>query len=235
MQGAYNSALVAQGAFSAYWTEDLRAVGGWPDAIGEDIVLTWTMMDSRGIVAVRAAGARRHHRARPDPAVHDAALPLGPRDVRGHQRQAAVATAASAGEGRRRHRLPGPVPGHRLRVLLDPRRDPVPVRLPADLLVVVDARCCRSRCSSTGCCADGRSCTCFRPLPRASRARPPRVLRLPARSTRRWPSPLRCAATPSTCRAARAAGSNGQGWIPAPMVLPSQASSHGRSGRTSRR
>ena len=42
MQSAYNSALVAQGAFSAYWTEDLRAVGGWPDAIGEDIVLTWT-------------------------------------------------------------------------------------------------------------------------------------------------------------------------------------------------
>ena len=50
MQAAYNSALVAQGAFSAYWTEDVRAVGGWPDAIGEDIVLTWTMMDRRGIV-----------------------------------------------------------------------------------------------------------------------------------------------------------------------------------------
>ena len=49
MQAAYNSALVAQGAFSAYWTEDLRAVGGWPDAIGEDIVLTWTLMESRGI------------------------------------------------------------------------------------------------------------------------------------------------------------------------------------------
>ena len=45
MQSAYNSALVAQGAFSAYWTEDLRAVGGWPDAIGEDIVLTWTLLD----------------------------------------------------------------------------------------------------------------------------------------------------------------------------------------------
>ena len=49
-QAAYNSALVAQGAFSAYWSEDLRAVGGWPDAIGEDIVLTWTLMLSRGIV-----------------------------------------------------------------------------------------------------------------------------------------------------------------------------------------
>jgi biofilm PGA synthesis N-glycosyltransferase PgaC len=50
MQAAYNSALVAQGAFSAYWTKDVQAVGGWPDAIGEDIVLTWTMMGQRGIV-----------------------------------------------------------------------------------------------------------------------------------------------------------------------------------------
>ena len=50
MQAAYNTALVAQGAFSGYWTSDLRAVGGWPDAIGEDIVLTWTMLASRGIV-----------------------------------------------------------------------------------------------------------------------------------------------------------------------------------------
>jgi biofilm PGA synthesis N-glycosyltransferase PgaC len=50
MQSAYDTTLVAQGAFSAYWTDDLRTVGGWPDAIGEDIVLTWTMMASRGIV-----------------------------------------------------------------------------------------------------------------------------------------------------------------------------------------
>jgi biofilm PGA synthesis N-glycosyltransferase PgaC len=50
LQAAYNSTLVAQGAFSAYWTEDIRAVGGWPDAIGEDIVLTWTLMLDRGIV-----------------------------------------------------------------------------------------------------------------------------------------------------------------------------------------
>jgi biofilm PGA synthesis N-glycosyltransferase PgaC len=41
---------VAQGAFSAYWTDDLNAVGGWPDAIGEDIVLTWTLLSSRGMV-----------------------------------------------------------------------------------------------------------------------------------------------------------------------------------------
>jgi biofilm PGA synthesis N-glycosyltransferase PgaC len=50
MQGAYHSALVAQGAFSAYWVVDVRAVGGWPDAIAEDIVLTWTMLLSRGVV-----------------------------------------------------------------------------------------------------------------------------------------------------------------------------------------
>jgi poly-beta-1,6-N-acetyl-D-glucosamine synthase len=50
MQATYNSALVAQGAFSAYWTDDIRAVGGWPDAIGEDIVLTWSLMDRLGLV-----------------------------------------------------------------------------------------------------------------------------------------------------------------------------------------
>jgi biofilm PGA synthesis N-glycosyltransferase PgaC len=50
MQAAYNTALVAQGAFSVYRTGDLRAVGGWPDAIGEDIVLTWTMLATRGLV-----------------------------------------------------------------------------------------------------------------------------------------------------------------------------------------
>jgi poly-beta-1,6-N-acetyl-D-glucosamine synthase len=54
-QAAYNSALVAQGAFSAYWADDIRAVGGWPDAIGEDIVLTWSLMDSRGVVQYEPA------------------------------------------------------------------------------------------------------------------------------------------------------------------------------------
>ena len=49
-QAAYNSALVAQGALSGYWTDDIRAIGGWPDAIGEDIVLTWSLMDARGLV-----------------------------------------------------------------------------------------------------------------------------------------------------------------------------------------
>ncbi len=45
MQGLYQSTLVAQGAFSIYRTEDVRRVGGWPDAIGEDIVVTWQLME----------------------------------------------------------------------------------------------------------------------------------------------------------------------------------------------
>jgi biofilm PGA synthesis N-glycosyltransferase PgaC len=44
MQGLYQGTLVAQGAFSLYRTEAVLAAGGWPDAIGEDIVLTWQLM-----------------------------------------------------------------------------------------------------------------------------------------------------------------------------------------------
>jgi biofilm PGA synthesis N-glycosyltransferase PgaC len=43
LQGMYQSTLVAQGAYSLYLTETLREIGGWPDAIGEDIVLTWKL------------------------------------------------------------------------------------------------------------------------------------------------------------------------------------------------
>jgi biofilm PGA synthesis N-glycosyltransferase PgaC len=50
MQGLYQGTLVAQGAFSLYRTEELRAVGGWPDAIGEDIVVTWELMRRGGRV-----------------------------------------------------------------------------------------------------------------------------------------------------------------------------------------
>lgn len=45
-QGLFQGTLVAQGAFSLYRAEALRAAGGWPDAIGEDIVLTWKMMQN---------------------------------------------------------------------------------------------------------------------------------------------------------------------------------------------
>jgi biofilm PGA synthesis N-glycosyltransferase PgaC len=45
MQGMYSATLVAQGAFSVYVTEKVREIGGWPDAIGEDIVVTWRLME----------------------------------------------------------------------------------------------------------------------------------------------------------------------------------------------
>lgn len=44
LQSLYQGTLVAQGAFSAYDTEVLREVGGWPGAVGEDIVLTWAIL-----------------------------------------------------------------------------------------------------------------------------------------------------------------------------------------------
>ncbi len=40
-QSLYQGTLVAQGAFSVYTKEVLHALGGWPETIGEDIVLTW--------------------------------------------------------------------------------------------------------------------------------------------------------------------------------------------------
>ena len=46
MQGLYQSTLVAQGAFSLYRTDEVRRIGGWPDAIGEDIVVTWRLMET---------------------------------------------------------------------------------------------------------------------------------------------------------------------------------------------
>ena len=44
LQGLYQGTLVAQGAFSLYKTKAVRDVGGWPNAIGEDIVLTWKFL-----------------------------------------------------------------------------------------------------------------------------------------------------------------------------------------------
>jgi len=44
LQGLYQSTLVAQGAFSLYEAEIVREAGGWSDAIGEDIVLTWDFL-----------------------------------------------------------------------------------------------------------------------------------------------------------------------------------------------
>ncbi len=44
MQGMFNSTLVAQGAFSLYRKAALVEAGGWPDTVGEDIVLTWSLL-----------------------------------------------------------------------------------------------------------------------------------------------------------------------------------------------
>lgn len=44
VQSLYQGTMVAQGAFSLYDTATLRAVGGWPDSIGEDIVLSWSIL-----------------------------------------------------------------------------------------------------------------------------------------------------------------------------------------------
>ena len=44
MQGLYQGTLVAQGAFSLFKTDAIRELGGWPEAIGEDIVVTWELL-----------------------------------------------------------------------------------------------------------------------------------------------------------------------------------------------
>ena len=45
-QGSYGATLVAQGALSAYETQAVRAVGGWTQGVGEDIVLTYRLLAS---------------------------------------------------------------------------------------------------------------------------------------------------------------------------------------------
>ncbi len=46
-QGSYKSTLVAQGAFSAYATSEIRKIGGWKDCLGEDIVLTYQLLEQK--------------------------------------------------------------------------------------------------------------------------------------------------------------------------------------------
>ncbi len=45
-QGSYHATLVAQGAFSAYNTCAVREVGGWKEGLGEDIVLTYQLLET---------------------------------------------------------------------------------------------------------------------------------------------------------------------------------------------
>lgn len=44
MQSMYHGTLVAQGAFSLYTRKALDAVGGWPECVGEDIVVSWALL-----------------------------------------------------------------------------------------------------------------------------------------------------------------------------------------------
>lgn len=45
-QGLYQGTLVAQGAFSAFKTWEVKGQLGWPSVVGEDIVLTWALLKS---------------------------------------------------------------------------------------------------------------------------------------------------------------------------------------------
>ncbi len=71
-QGLFQGTMVAQGAFSVYRTGALQLVGGWPDRIGEDIVLTWAMMREGGRVGYERTAV---------------AFTSAPEDVRGFARQ----------------------------------------------------------------------------------------------------------------------------------------------------
>ncbi|WP_454831398.1 glycosyltransferase family 2 protein [Pseudoxanthomonas wuyuanensis] len=44
MQSMYHGTLVAQGAFSLYTRQSLEQVGGWPECVGEDIVVSWALL-----------------------------------------------------------------------------------------------------------------------------------------------------------------------------------------------
>lgn len=44
MQSMYHGTLVAQGAFSIYHRQALLEIGGWPECVGEDIVMTWALL-----------------------------------------------------------------------------------------------------------------------------------------------------------------------------------------------
>ena len=44
LQSLFQGTLVAQGAFSIYNADIIHEVGGWPECVGEDIVLTWAIL-----------------------------------------------------------------------------------------------------------------------------------------------------------------------------------------------
>jgi biofilm PGA synthesis N-glycosyltransferase PgaC len=57
VQGSYGGTLVAQGAFSLYEKSALLETGGWPECVGEDIVVTWDIIRRGGRVGYAAEAA----------------------------------------------------------------------------------------------------------------------------------------------------------------------------------
>lgn len=49
-QALYQGTLVAEGAFSAFFKKYLEETGGWPNVIGEDIVLTWSLLEKGYVI-----------------------------------------------------------------------------------------------------------------------------------------------------------------------------------------
>ncbi len=68
MQGLFQGTLVAQGAFSLYKTDSIKEIGGWKDAIGEDIILTWEFLhgnkkvffEPRGVAFTEVPSTLKH-------------------------------------------------------------------------------------------------------------------------------------------------------------------------------
>jgi biofilm PGA synthesis N-glycosyltransferase PgaC len=46
IQSLFQGTLVAQGAFSLYDKKTILSLGGWPEMIGEDVVLTWKILNA---------------------------------------------------------------------------------------------------------------------------------------------------------------------------------------------
>jgi poly-beta-1,6-N-acetyl-D-glucosamine synthase len=114
MQGLYQGTLVAQGAFGLYRTCAVAAAGGWPDAVGEDIVLTWQLM-RQGRASIRAVGGRLHRRPGPAGPSRPPACPLGPGHGRGPPQREALEPAARPAALPHRDRPAHPRPRRRLR------------------------------------------------------------------------------------------------------------------------
>jgi len=139
MQGLYQATLVAQGAFSLYLTAEVRRVGGCPDAIGEDIAVTWRLMENGGRVLFEPTAVRLHGRPGQAAPFHAAAGPVGTRDAGGNRGGPALAPDPATDPVHRRPRPAHPAARRGLRADLAARAGPVLPQVPGDCLGV-DAR-----------------------------------------------------------------------------------------------